>query len=270
LKRLQGKEGRGMPSWMSTHPDPGEREQTILELAEKYQAPGALQALGQDDLHRAIEGMVVGEDPRQGFVEGNTFYHPEMAFQFPVPSGWEVKNEPAGVMMKPGREPAIMMLTLAPGKDARRAAQEFAQKEGIQVVRSEATTVNGFPAVSVVGQARTQQGTIGLLNYFISSGDRVFHFVGMAPAQQFSAMQNRFVQTMSGFAPLRDERYLKVQPSRLAIVTAEREGTFSSFLPTSRVAGLKPEELAIMNQVELNTRIPAGTKLKVPTSVLRR
>jgi predicted Zn-dependent protease len=45
-----------------------------------------------------IDGLVCGDEPRQGHVEGQTFSHPKAAFSFVVPGGWKVVNTPAQVV----------------------------------------------------------------------------------------------------------------------------------------------------------------------------
>ena len=35
-----------------------------------------------------VNGLVYGADPRNGFFQGNTFYHPDLRFQITLPSGW--------------------------------------------------------------------------------------------------------------------------------------------------------------------------------------
>ena len=44
---------------------------------------------------KLIDGITVGEDPRQGFVDGNMFYHPDLKFQYPIPDGWKLTNLPS-------------------------------------------------------------------------------------------------------------------------------------------------------------------------------
>ena len=78
-----------MPNFLSTHPNPGDRIQRIRELTagrppEKRPMPCRISRYLS-----AIDGLVLGEDPRQGFVEGNVFYHPALRFRFPVPRGFQ-------------------------------------------------------------------------------------------------------------------------------------------------------------------------------------
>ena len=79
---------------------------------------------------------MVGNDPREGFVEGNTFYHPKLRFQFPVPPGWKVKNEKAFVLMSSPDKKAAMIFELAPASSAREAAALFGKDQGVRIIQS--------------------------------------------------------------------------------------------------------------------------------------
>jgi predicted Zn-dependent protease len=46
-----------------------------------------------------IDGIIYGDDPRQGFVDNGRFVHPDLAFQYPVPSGWRVINQPSRLFL---------------------------------------------------------------------------------------------------------------------------------------------------------------------------
>jgi predicted Zn-dependent protease len=264
LKRIGERDGMRLPAWQSTHPDPGEREQTVKMIAAKNTPPGAILSKGEDEFLKHIDGVIVGDDPREGFVRGNTFYHPELRFQFPVPQGWKVQNERSSVMMMSPNRDAAMVFQLTGAKSAQEAAQKFAATQGLQVIDSKATRVNGQNAMAVVGQGSTQQGTVGLLNYFIEYNGRVYSFRGMSAAQQFDSHRQQFQRAMSGFARVTDSDVVSVKPSRLAVVTADRSATFASFLPTSDVPGMTAEDVAILNQMQMNQAVAAGTKLKIP------
>ena len=97
-----------MPSFLATHPNPGDRIQRIRELTGA--PPRDERPLADSRYLNAIEGLVVGEDPRQGFVEGNVFYHPDLRFRFPVPRGFKVINQPTQVVMVEGPEPRDVRL----------------------------------------------------------------------------------------------------------------------------------------------------------------
>ncbi len=63
-----------------------------------------------------IDGLVYGEDPRQGFVENSVFYHPQMKFKYPVPAGWQLQNSPIQVQMAPADGKALIVFSLSTQK----------------------------------------------------------------------------------------------------------------------------------------------------------
>jgi predicted Zn-dependent protease len=264
LKRIGQRDGLTMPSWLSTHPDPGAREAALTKLAKQYDRPNEAEVIGEEEFLSHVDGLVVGDDPREGFVRGNTFYHPGLQFQFPIPRGWKVQNEKDAVMLSDPQRQAVMVFELAPARTAREAAQKFANMQGIKVVQSQSTRINGADAVALVAQANTQQGTAGLLNYFIERNGRVYSFAGLTSASRVRSFSGLFQQVVGGFDRVTDPDILNAQPTRLAVMTVDRSAPFSSFIPTGDLGTLNPEGLAILNQVDLNQTIPPGTKIKVP------
>jgi predicted Zn-dependent protease len=102
------------------------------------------------------------------------------------------------------------------------------------------------------------------VNYFIEQDGKVYSFGGLTSASRLNALSGTFEQVVRGFGEVRDRDVLNVQPTRLAVMTVDRPAPFSSFIPTGELGTVTPEDLAILNQVELNQTIPAGTKIKVP------
>jgi predicted Zn-dependent protease len=99
LHRLSPEGGR-LPSWMSTHPDPGERVGNVQALTTQWQGQTAgPYSAKREEFLRVIDGLVFGQDPREGFVRGNTFHHPQLKFRFPVPQGWQLQNGKSQVLM---------------------------------------------------------------------------------------------------------------------------------------------------------------------------
>lgn len=170
LNRVSGgPEGR-VPTFMSTHPDPLDRYANVKKLTQEAQAktPGKQYKENRNSYLQMIDGLIYGEDPRQGYVANNRFYHPELKFEFPVPNKWKTANSPTQFQMAPEDGKAMMMLTLAQGKNPTEASQAFVTNNKLSLVESKNITVNGFQAVAVIsdqiqqqqqqGAAQTQQG----------------------------------------------------------------------------------------------------------------
>ena len=264
LERLSGGEGQRLPSFLSTHPDPGERARTIPELANSDPRYNGT-AVNADQYLQEIEGIVVGEDPRQGFVEGSTFYHPELRFEFDFPRGWQTQNSPQAFVMGEPNGRAVIQLTLAQGGSAEGAARQFASQQGVQVQNSRALSISGNPAYRVEGAAQQQNGAIGFSATFIEYGGTVYQITGLTAQQSLSQYVGVFRQTADSFERLTDRRYLDRQPSRLEVTTTRGSASIQSLLRGRTLPpGLTEEEVAIMNQVQLSETIPSGRRVKLP------
>lgn len=262
LKRITDEGGQSIPTFLSTHPDPGEREQTVRQLAA--QTPGGTE-IEQASYLRAVDGIVLGEDPRQGYAEGSTFYHPELRFAFGFPTGWRVQNSPQAVQIAEPNGRAVIQMTLVQQASAQAAAQGFASQQGIQVTDSRRTSVNGNPAATVEGAAASQQGTIQFSTTFIEYGGNVYQITGLTSPNAYSQYRNAFQQTAQSFQRLTEARYLNRQPSRLDVTTISRSATIQSLLSGKTLpTGVTAEDIAIMNQVELTQTLPSGTTVKLP------
>ncbi len=66
-------------------------------------------------------------------MESGVFYHPELKFQFPVPSGWKPQNSPQQFQMAEPNGKAVQILTLAPGNSLDEAAQALAKELSLQL-----------------------------------------------------------------------------------------------------------------------------------------
>ena len=264
LERLSENSGGSLPTFLSTHPDPGERARTIPELAAQYDPQGT--EVDAEQYLQTIEGIVVGEDPRQGFVEGNSFYHPELRFQFSFPQGWRTQNSPAAFVIAEPNGRAVVQLTLAQGNSAQDAARAFANQQGVQVSGSGAVSVGAGRAFRVEGTAQQQNGAIGFSATFIEYGGNVYQILGLTAANSLRQYAGTFRGVAESFERLTNSRYLNRDPSRLEVVTLRQPTTLDALLRGRTLPdGLTEDEVAIMNQVTLTETIPAGRRVKLPS-----
>lgn len=262
LNRIQEKEDQGMPSFLSSHPNPGDRIQRIRELAP---ASAGKRITADSRYLNSIGGLVLGEDPRQGFVEGNVFYHPELGFRFSVPRGFKLVNQPGQVVMVENQNRAILGFTSSEEKSLQAAAAKFLNQPGLRVIERGPRRSGGFPAFAAVADAQMEKGqVIRVMVYFIEYRGSIYNFIGYAPPQAFSAFRNVFLDTMEGFGEIQDRRILSKEPVRLGLEPVSRSARFRDLIPRTLPADVKPEDVAILNQAELNEEIGAGRTLKIP------
>jgi predicted Zn-dependent protease len=269
LKR-QGEQsgGQALPNLLSTHPDPGERNQTVAQLATEWKQQVGLTnpQINREAYLRRIEGMVYGEDPREGFVEASVFYHPELRFQYPIPQGWQYQNTPQMVQWAPQDGRALMMLTLAQGTSLQQAAQTTLQQYQLQVVGSRETTINGLSALMVEAQQQQQNGAVlRTLSTFLQYNNNIYHILGVTSAADYNAYSQYFLYSMQNFKPLTDASKLNRQPERIRLRSSTGNTTLEQALRGWGVQAARLNELAILNGMNLSDPLPAGTLIKVPS-----
>lgn len=258
-----------LPDFLSTHPNPGDRNAKVHQLANKYQRQHNMKdpIVNRNTFLKRIEGLVYGEDPRQGYREGNAFYHPGLKFQFPVPAGWKYQNSPQAVQMAPPDGKALLMLTLAQGNDLQSAANAVLQQNNLQLLDSKQVSVNGLNAIALASTPKAVQGQqqqdLRVLSYLIQYGGNIYHLLGVTPTSLYNQYGQYFLNTMQGFAQLTDQSKLNKKPDRIRLKTVNTNTTVENALKGFSVPSAKLEEHALLNGMKLTDKISSGTMLKV-------
>jgi predicted Zn-dependent protease len=271
LKALSGEAG-AVPTFLSTHPDPADRYHKVGEYADHIQAEKGVNdanlTVNREGYLRMIDGMVYGDDPRQGYFEYGYFYHPELKFHFPVPHGWKTQNTPAQVQMAPQDGKALMTLGIENANSLNEAANNIVQNNQLNVLDKASVQVNGLPAIAMLseqtGQAANgqQASTLKILTYLIQYNGLIYKMHGLAQSADFNAFYNQFSATMKGFAVLNDPSKLDRKPDVIEIVSAKNTGTFASALAEHNILSAEHNELAILNGFGLNDQVTRGTLIK--------
>lgn len=269
INRLQEQSGQSIPDFLSTHPNPVDRYENVNKLSDKWQAKDNTHrnyAVNRDSYLQMIDGLIYGEDPRQGYVENGNFYHPELKFQYPIPRNWKTINSPSQVQMAPEGGEVVLIFTLSGQKDLQAAAQEITQNYKLQVLESRNKTVNGLPALKLISDQLNEQdpnASLRLQTYLIKYNDLIYVFHGVALKAKFNSYQSLFTNTMEGFKKLTERNKLDVLPERVFVKAATRTSTLSNVLKDFNQPTTRFQELAILNGMELNEQVQAGTLIKI-------
>ncbi len=253
--------GSGLPGWLSTHPDPGERRERI-EAAIAAGGGSRGGTVGRDRYLSRIDGIVFGENPRNGFFRGSLFLHPDLEFQINFPEGWQTQNMPQAVAALSQEKDAVIQLTLAEGGSANAAAESLLGKEGIRRGSTSRRSVNGLPARWDYFAVTTQDGKeLRGLVVFIEYAGRVYQILGYTTAERMGSYDTVFQRSLGSFDRLTDREALNVQPRRIEIVTLDRGMTLDQFAQRyPSTASLST--LALINGVEEGATLAAGQKVK--------
>ena len=256
--------GSGLPGWFSTHPNPANRVTAVNnKTAEWRQKLNLTQyAIKRDDYLRAVNGIIFGEDPLQGYVEGNAFYHPTMRFTLPVPSGWQLSNTPSQVRMVAGEQDAVILLMLDDSGSVSKAADRFVQNANATAQSREKLVVNGLQAEKVVARLVSGQDTLQTMSYFIAKGGSVYALHGLTTRNGYSQYSPTFSRTFGGFKNLDDASKINVRPERIAVKTVARAGSLRTLLSQFGTPESELENVAVLNGMRLEDNVSAGTLIK--------
>jgi predicted Zn-dependent protease len=248
LQRLGQASGRStLPSWAASHPSEPERIRAAQARADTVTTRPL--NLRREEYLARIDGLMYGENPRQGFFRDGVFLHPDLRFRIEFPQGWRTQNTPQSVNALAPQQDAVLQLTLGQGNGAEDAARRFLSQQGIRPGQGGRQSVNGNPAVITYFQAQTQQGVVGGMAAFIEYGGRVYQVLAFTQAQAFGRFEPSFRRVIGSFASVTDPSVLNVRPNRVDIVRTTRAMTLAQF--NRQYPSVIPiAELAILNQVE--------------------
>lgn len=256
----QSSAGR-LPQWMSTHPDPENRQVWATKAVAGLQTDLSRLAVNRPEYLGRLDGMMFGDNPREGFFRDASFRHPDMAFRMDFPQGWKSSNQKQSVGAISPNEDAIVVLQLAPAPNGQEAAQKFFSQQGVESGESSRRQIGGFPAVVSTFRVQTEQGYLRGLVAWIDYQQRVFQILGYTPEARWNQYSNVFDASIASFGRETDPAVLNVQPRRLTIVNLNRAATLETLLrdyPSTANA----QTVALINNLQGTASLSAGDQFK--------
>ena len=258
--RLQGRASASPPVWASSHPEPAAR----VRLADAYAEgkPGTVS--NRDAFLDRIDGMIYGDDPEQGLVEGRDFLHPNLRLRFTAPEGFYMLNGTRAVSINGEGGQAQFTTAQYSGDLQQYIMQAFSALGGednsLQPQRIERTRVNGLDAA--YGQARVSNGQsqvdVTVFAYEFAN-DRAYHFVTFTPA----GGTNPFTSMYQSVRTLSSTEAAQVIPRRLRVVTVQRGDTVSGLASQMACDNAREERFRVLNGLDATEPLRAGDRVKL-------
>ena len=253
--------GSKLPEWQSTHPDPQNRVAATKARLAALTVDLSTYKLGQARYLRLIDGMVYGEDPRQGYFEGTLFVHPALKFGFQFPVGWKTQNRADAVLGMSAAQDALIELRLVSGATAE-ASQKFLSQQGVQSEAPTHTTIHGLPAMVTVFSAQdANQAAVQGYVAFIEYDGATYQILSYTTAAKFSSYAWAFQRSLGSFEPITDAAVLKTQPVRVHVERIPRAMTLKEF-NTSSPSTISLRELALINGLEVGATLQPAQLVK--------
>ena len=255
---LQGRNA-SMPAWASTHPDPASRVRAALA-----QAGNVTGVTNRDTFLTRIDGLLYGDDPRQGVIEGNTFIHPDMRLTFTAPNGFYMINGTRAVSIN--GQSGQAQLTTGPYNGnletyVRQAFQAIGgQQTQLAPQSMQRTTINGLPAVYGIARVNTGQQTVDVtVMAYEFSNNQAFHFAAITPAGRASTFSSMF----NSLRRINANEAAQVVPRRVDVVTAGRGDTVQTLASRMAYGNAQLERFRVLNGLSANAQVVPGEKYKI-------
>ena len=267
LDEAQG-EKKGVPNWLSTHPDPLSRVKEIQPQVQqiKAAAPGAALKRDRDTLLQRVDGLVYGDSPEQGITRGSTFFHPPLRFRIDFPMSWEIQNSPSEVVAKAPNADIYMLLELVEqpqGRTMQDVAANQMSMAGFRLVQGDRTTIDGLEAFVGVYQGQIEGlGSVTMRAAHIAYERNVFMVAGLAAPNTFQQSDGAFLSGIRSFKRLTPAEAENIRPNRIDLYVVRSGDSWQSI--ADRSGGVvKPATLAVMNHAEPNSQPQPGTRIKI-------
>lgn len=247
LQRVSGTAGQRIPEWQSTHPDPGNRIAATEARLAKVTVPLDGKKVRRAEFLRVVDGMIFGDNPRQGFFKESSFLHPDLAFQLDFPAGWRTANRPSSVAGVSDKQDAQVQLSLAGKAAPAEALRQFLGQQGVTAGRTDQSAINGNSAARGIFTAQSQDGgqLAGLVAY-VSYGGNTYQLLGLTTAAGWRSYSGVFDRFAGSFRRLTDPAVLNVKPNRVSVVKVTRPMTLAEF-NQQYASVIAIEKLALIN-----------------------
>ncbi|MGQ4275059.1 M48 family metalloprotease [Terrihabitans sp. B22-R8] len=243
---------------VSSHPATPERVQLALAAAEKVGKPGD-GARDRDAFLTAVQGMVYGDDPSQGFVRGSRFIHPVLGFVFDAPPGFALENAAESIVGLGPNDTALRLdsVKVPPSRDIGEYLGTDLM-EGVEVGPVEKLTINGFPAATAQAQGRDWQFRLVGVRFGFNVYRLVYATRNLTPETDVA-----FRNSLMSFRRLTGSEAVDVRPQRVAAVEVKRGDTAASLAARMTIQDRALERFLIINGFTSAEEVKAGERVKL-------
>jgi predicted Zn-dependent protease len=245
--------------FLSSHPATPERVQRAQATARQYTSPEGSER-DREDYLAAIDNIVYGEDPSEGFVRGRRFLHPRLGFTFTAPDGFSLDNTAQAVLgVKHGGGQALRLdVVRVPAEQKLAEYLTSGWIEHIDPGTVEEVTINGFPGATAA--AKGDQWDFRL--YAVRFGSDVYRFI--FAAKHHSPETDRiFRESIGTFRRMSLAEIEDAKPLRLQVVTVAPSDTVEKLATRMAVADRPVERFRVLNGLDPGDRLKSGSEVKI-------
>lgn len=218
-----GGDARRVPEWTLSHPLTARRIERARTAAIRTGLSDDQQPENRNRYLAAVDGLLYGDDPQQGFVIGRRFAHPVMRIGFTAPDGFALTNSPRAIGITgpdgvSGEFGGAALVGPSLSDHARALAARIVGDTPARVIDEQAMVVNGVPAVVTQLRVAVRDGEVPLAIAAYDGGDgQAYHFIIVSPPDDVAA--SRIAALFASFRRLSTAEAATLRPRYVTTVT---------------------------------------------------
>lgn len=247
--------------FLSSHPATPERIKSAEASAKQFAATDrGERESDREDYLAAIDNIVYGDDPSEGFVRGHRFLHPKLGFTFTAPDNFTLDNTAQAVIgVRDGGTQAMRFdVVRIPTDQSLGDYLNSGWMENVDKSSTEDLTINGFPAASATAHTDDWQFKV----YALRFGADVYRFI-FATKQKTTESERNARETVNSFRRLTPQETQAAQPLHIKIITVQPGDTVESL--SHRMAGVdRPEaRFRVLNGLDDHAQVKVRDRVKI-------
>jgi predicted Zn-dependent protease len=245
--------------FLSSHPATPDRVDNARANARQYSAPlGAEQ--DRETYLSAIDNIVYGEDPSEGFVRGRRFLHPKLGFTFQAPEAFTLDNTAQAVIgVRDGGSQAMRFdVVRVPAEQTLGEYLNSGWMENVDKTTTEDITVNGFPAATALAHGEQWHFRV----YALRFGSDVYRFI-FATKQKTQESERNARETVASFRRLTLEEIQAARPLRIKVITVQPGDTVESLSHRMMGVDRPADRFRVLNGLEPHAQVRPRERVKI-------
>ncbi|WP_033067770.1 M48 family metalloprotease [Thalassospira australica] len=248
--------------FMATHP------RTLDRIEQAHQSANVTAVAnperGTVRYMTAIDGILYGDGPDQGYIRGQEFVHVPLDFRFEVPDGFSMINQPTAVVAKDDKGAQIIFEGAPGAKDVRldQYLQNGFSRE-IAIRNIEMIEIEGQEAATGSADISLRSGPARLRIVVIRHGSSAYQFLFVVPLDMADSYNLPLRRTTYSFRPLSAQEKKIYTPLRIKVRAVNPEYTLETFIEDMDVDKAPADVFATINGLRDGQLPPAGSLVKV-------
>ncbi len=256
-----------IPGFFDTHPSTPDRVDRVTRDAANIdwqRQPGV--AKNSADYLKQLDGLLVGEDPARGVIQGHNFLHPELDLFIKFPRGWKsINTRQALFAVAPQKDGLLVMGIAGKGTDPNQAAAQFKnalyQAYRIEPTESKSAKIGSLPAYLLTYTDNSGEEPVYMHFLWIAYRGLIYQFIGLAPERYRPVLR----ETALSFRPLSAKEKGSIRETRLRVATARSGETLQQL--SKRTGNVwSPKITAVVNGLDKGQTLKKGQLVKIAIS----